>query len=94
MLAAVALAVGATGVAALLTYLADQSATASSTIRLLGGFALLRIIVAPLCGLTFLLSGLFAPERPERIALFASTMVEALVFGGALLLLFRPLRGY
>lgn len=94
VLAGVALAVGVTGVAALLAYLADQSATASSTVRLLGGLALLRIVAAPLCGLTFLLSGLFAPDRPERIALFASTMVEALVFGGALLLLLRPLRGY
>lgn len=94
VLAAAALAVGATGVAALLVYLADQSATASSTIRLLGGLALLRTIVAPLFGLTFLLSGFFAPDRPERVALFASTMVEALVFGGALLLLLRPLRGY
>jgi hypothetical protein len=94
VLAGSALALGVTGVAALLVYLADQTAAPGSTIQLLGGLALLRTIVAPLFALTFLLSGLFAPDRPERIALFAATMVEALVFGGALLLLLRPLRGY
>jgi hypothetical protein len=94
VLAGSALALGATGVAALLVYLADQTAAPGSTIQLLGGLALLRTIVAPLFALTFLLSGLFAPDRPERIALFAATMVEALVFGGALLLLLRPFRGY
>jgi hypothetical protein len=64
VLAGSALALGATGVAALLVYLADQTAAPGSTIQLLGGLALLRTIVAPLFALTFLLSGALRAGPP------------------------------
>lgn len=43
--------------------------------------AILRILVAPLFGIAFLLAGLLAPERRFRLTFFVTLLVETLSFG-------------
>ncbi len=56
---------------------------------MLGGLVFLRILVAPLFSLNFLVSGFFAPNRASRMALFVAAGIEAAGFacwvGGCLL---------
>jgi hypothetical protein len=53
-------------------------------------FATLRILVAPLFVLFFLLAGLVAPNRSARIALIAATAIEAVAFACAVLSWLHP----
>ena len=62
-LSVTALAIAATGLAAFLDYLVEQTADASSILRSWSALAVLRILVAPLFALVFFLSGLLAPNR-------------------------------
>jgi len=87
-----ALLVGATGVAALVSYLGAQSASPGSTLRYLGSFAVLRILIAPLCALGFFLSALFAPSRSSRIALAVAALAETLVVVCIAVIWFQPFR--
>src|SRR5882672_4200273 len=75
-----ALVIAATGVAAVIEYLAGRSADAGSVLRSWSALAVLRILVAPLVALFFLLSAALAPHRSYRIALFGATLIEAAVF--------------
>lgn len=52
----------------------------------------LRILLAPLFGLVFLLAALFAPDRGQRALLFGALAAEALTFGGGMLIWMLPLR--
>jgi hypothetical protein len=80
VLPVVALAVAATGLAALAIHAGAPAADGSSVAATWAPLAVLRILAAPLCALAFLLSGLFAPRRAPRIALFAAALIEAAVF--------------
>ena len=89
VLSVVAPAIAATGLAAFVVYFAAQTAGAGSLLHSWSGLAVLRILVAPLLALAFLLSGLFASSRSSRIALFVAALIEAAVFAGVALMWFR-----
>jgi hypothetical protein len=87
-----ALAIAASGLAAFVAYVSAQTADAGSVLHFWSAIAVLRIFVAPLFALVFLLSGLFAPGRSSRIALFVATLVEAAVSACVALIWFHPFR--
>ncbi|MEO8029392.1 MAG: hypothetical protein ABI765_01020 [Gemmatimonadota bacterium] len=80
-----ALAIAATGVAAVIIFLMARhaavgpAATGSAT-SVWASVAVLRILIAPLFALTFCVAGGFAPERAFRIRLFTAGIVEGVVF--------------
>ena len=76
-----ALIIAATAQAALIIHLVAQSADAHSAFYAWSAFAILRIIVAPLFALGFLLATIFAPNRSARIALLVATLLEAVAVG-------------
>lgn len=73
-------ATAATGLAAFVIYFAERGAESSSVLHACSALAVLRILVAPLFGLTFFLCALFAPNRPYRIAPLVAAVIEAMVF--------------
>lgn len=76
-----ALALALTGVAACLVFLAARAAFRTGSVpSAWSGLAVLRILVAPLFALAFLLSGLFAPNRFARISLIVATVIEVATF--------------
>jgi hypothetical protein len=79
-LAAAGVVISATGIAALVAFLSGSSADATSRLQMLSAYAVLRILVAPLFGVAFLLAGVLSPFRRARITLLAATFVEAVVF--------------
>lgn len=83
VLAALGLAVAVTGIAAAILYAVGRHATASP-LATWAGLSVLRILVAPLLALGFLVCTIFSPHRLPRFALLAGTMVEAAVsvYGG------------
>jgi hypothetical protein len=80
VLAIAAVIIAATGLASLAVSLTVRTVGASPIVQSWSAFAVLRILVAPLVALAFLVSGAFAPLRPARIALGAATISEAAVF--------------
>jgi hypothetical protein len=86
-LSVAALAVASTSLAALLTYIAP---TAFSSLHSWSALAPVRILVAPVFAIFFLLSGLFAPNRSARIALIAATTIELGVLACAAIGLVHP----
>lgn len=74
-LAPAAVVIAATGIAALVAFLSESSADAAGPV-----YALLRILLAPPFAIAFLLAAVFSPQRPARVALFAATCVETVVF--------------
>jgi hypothetical protein len=87
-----ALAVAATGLAALVAYLAGRTADPGSGLQAWSTVSVLRVFAAPLFALIFFLSGLFAPIRTVRITLFAATSVEVAVFACVALIWFGRVR--
>ena len=79
-LSVLCLAIASTGLIAFLSYVAPQAFGAGSPLRFWSALAPLRILVAPLFAIFFLLSGLFAPNRPARICLLAATAIEIALF--------------
>lgn len=79
-LSVAALAITATGLVAVGVHFATRSAGAGALLQSWSPYAGLRILMAPLVALTFLLSGLFAPLRPARIILWGATFIEAAAF--------------
>jgi len=75
-LSVASLVVASTGLAAALTYLAPKLFQSTSLLRAWSMFAPLRILAAPLFGLFFLLSGLFAPNRSARLSLLTATTMQ------------------
>jgi hypothetical protein len=75
------LAIACTSVAAFLIYLAPMVLSSKPVANSWSAFASLRILVAPLFALFFLLCWLFAPRRSARIALLAAGLIETSVFG-------------
>ena len=78
VLSALALAVAATGMAAAVLFGIGRQATASP-LATWAQASVLRILVAPLLALTFLVCALLSPYRPQRLALLAATATEAAV---------------
>ena len=81
-LAIASLAVAATAAAASLFYLATQGA-GPGIARAWSAAAVLRILIAPVLALAFLVSAVMAPSRWPRFALLAATAVEAAAFACA-----------
>jgi hypothetical protein len=83
VLAALGVAVAVTGVTAAILFAVGRHAT-SSPLATWAGLAVLRILVAPLLALTFLVCTIFAPYRSPRVSLLAATVIEAGVsaYGG------------
>jgi hypothetical protein len=75
-LSVASLAVASTSLAAVLMDVAPTVVDSSPLLHSWSAFAVLRILVAPLFAIFFLLSGLFAPSRSARISLIAATVIE------------------
>ena len=84
-LSVAALAITGTGLAAVGVYFAARIAGTGALLQSWSTYAVLRILVAPLVALAFLLSGLFAPLRPARIILWCATFIEAAAFTSVVL---------
>lgn len=89
-LSVASLAVASTSLAAFLVYIAPQAFDSRSLLHSWSAFAALRILVAPLFAIFFLLSGLFAPNRSARISLIAATTIEMAVFAYVAFTWFNP----
>ena len=76
VLSRLCLAVAVTGLAAVILYVAGRHASPSH-LPMWAGLSVLRILVAPLLALTFLVCALFTPHRPPRIVFLAATAIEA-----------------
>ena len=81
VLAVAALLVAATGLGSLAVCLAAQAADAGPALHSSSLVAVLRILVAPLVALAFVLSAAIAPLRGARLALCGATLSEIAVFG-------------
>ena len=74
------LATAATAILASGLFLAMRSATLHGVLQSWAMVTPLRILVAPMLGLFFLLSGLFAPTRSARICLASAAAIEVMAF--------------
>ena len=90
VLATFGLAVACTGLAATIFYAVGRGA-APSLIATLAMVSVLRILIAPLLALMFLVCTVFAPRRTPRFALLAATLIEAAVTAYAAAIWFLPL---
>jgi hypothetical protein len=91
VLSVTALVVAATAGAALFEYLASQGPGPHS-VENWSALAVLRILMAPLLALAFLVSAVMAPARRPRLALLVATAVEASVSVWVALIWFPPFR--
>lgn len=90
VLAALAVALAITSVAAAILYATGRGAT-GTTLAVWAQFSVLRILIAPLFALTFLVAGMLCPHRTQRRTLLTATAVEAAVSAYALVAWFVPL---
>ena len=90
VISAFGLSIAVTGLAAVAAFAIGRHA-APSPLATWAAFSVLRILVAPLLALTFLVCAVFSPYRFPRLALLAGTVMEAAVgaYGG--LIWFVPL---
>jgi hypothetical protein len=72
-------AASTSGIAAVI-HAASSAVEPSSFLQAWSAFAVLRILVAPLFAMLWLLSGLFAPNRSARLSLLAASMIETAAF--------------
>ena len=87
--AAASLAIAATGLVALADYLSARGIDAAPLLGVWSPLSVLRILVAPLFGLTFFLSAVFAPRSALRLTLLGTTAVEGVVFAWFAAVLFH-----
>jgi hypothetical protein len=78
VLSLLCLAVAVTGLTAAILFAVGRNAT-PSPLATWAGLSVLRILVAPLLALTFLVCALFTPHRSPRFAFLAATAIEAVV---------------
>jgi hypothetical protein len=78
VLSRLCLAVAVTGLTAVILFAAGRHAT-TSPLAMWAGLSMLRILVAPLLALAFLVCALLTPHRSPRLALLAATAMEAVV---------------
>jgi hypothetical protein len=74
-----AIVIATSGVAAFCVFLAMRRTDPNSVASVWPALAVLRVLVAPLFALAFLVSALFAPSRLPRVALLVATALEAFV---------------
>jgi hypothetical protein len=79
VLSLLCLAVAVTGLTAAILFAVGRHATPPSPLATWAGLSLLRILVAPLLALAFLVCALFTPHRSPRFAFLAATAIEAVV---------------
>jgi hypothetical protein len=79
-----ALAVAATALASSIIYAGGRMAGTGMVAW--AGFAVLRLLVAPLLAAAGFLSGMFAPSRPFRSALFLAGVLEMAAFVSVMLI--------
>ncbi|HSY52153.1 MAG TPA: hypothetical protein VLC46_25355 [Thermoanaerobaculia bacterium] len=79
VLSRLCLAVAVTGLTAVILFAAGSHAMPPSPLVMWAGLSLLRILVAPLLALAFLVCALVTPYRSPRFAFLAATAVEAAV---------------
>jgi hypothetical protein len=91
VLSTLGLAVGATGVTAAILFAVGRHAAPSPLLATLAAFSVLRILVAPLLALTFLVCTLLSPHRSPRVAFLAATVMEAAATAYGGLVWFVPL---
>ena len=91
-LSIVAIVVATTGLLALVGYLAWQNPARAADLPWWFALSPIRILVAPLFALVFLLAALFAPNRFARIALLVAVAVEGGIFVWVLLIWVRGFR--
>ena len=84
VLSALSLAVAFTGITTAILFAVGRHAT-GSPLATWAGFSVLRILVAPLLALTFLVCMIFSPYRSPRVTFLAATVMEGAVsaYGGA-----------
>jgi hypothetical protein len=86
-----AITIGVTGLAAAVIFMVGRTAIDPSPLATWAAFSVLRILIAPLLALTFLLSALISPFRWHRFALLAATLMELAVTAYAAVIWFVPL---
>jgi len=79
-LSVLALLSAASGVLAAIVYAIGTTTGGTGILQQWANFAVLRILIAPLFALAFLLSGLIAPTGRLRALLLSATAVETLAF--------------
>src|SRR5436305_15127236 len=89
-LSVAALVVATTSVAAFLVQIGPRVFSSPYLLQSWSGFVPLRIFVAPLFAIFFLLSGLIAPNRSARISLILATTIETAVFAYVTFTWFHP----
>jgi hypothetical protein len=94
MLSVTALVVATTAVAAFVDYVASQGSDAHSVANTWPALAVLRILIAPLLALAFLVSAVIAPNRRSRLALLVATAIEASVFVYVAFIWLHPFRSH
>jgi len=90
VISAFGLSIAVTGLAAVAAFAIGRHA-APSPLATWAAFSVLRILVAPLLALTFLVCAVFSPYRFPRLALLAGTVMEAAVSAYGGLIWFVPL---
>ncbi|HZZ18784.1 MAG TPA: hypothetical protein VFE25_05420 [Opitutaceae bacterium] len=87
----VALAVAATSIAAGVLFAFGRHSP-SPTIVMLSGYSVLRVLLSPLLAMVFVVCAVLSPARGARIALAASSAIEAVVgiVGGLILYIHMP----
>lgn len=91
VLSVLALIVVLTGVAAAILFAVGRHAAAPSTLATWAAFSVLRILLAPLLALAFLVCALFSPNRHPRFAFLAATFMEGAVSAYGAIIWFIPL---
>jgi len=89
-LSVAALVAATTALAAFVDYLASHGSDAHSLANAWSPLAVLRILIAPLLALTFLVSAVMAPSRGPRLALLVATAIEASVSVCVAFIWFHP----
>ena len=89
-LSVASLAVALTSLAAALTYVGPLAFESGSLLRTWSMLAPVRILVAPLFALFFLLGSLIAPNRSARISLIAAMAIEVAAFAYVAFTWFQP----
>jgi hypothetical protein len=80
VLSIAALTLAATGLVVLADHLMSPNAAAGSLLGSWSVLSPLRVFAAPILGIVFFLSFLFAPARVPRIVLFTAAAIETIVF--------------
>jgi hypothetical protein len=84
VLSGFAMAVAVTGLTAVVLFAIGRHVPPPSVLSTWGALAVLRILIAPLFALTFLVCAAFSPYRSPRLAFLAATAMEGAVtaYGG------------